>query len=745
MTYYFQNVAKEKSMHNMLTNLLMIVLVTTTASASVTFNLNTSTAPGFTDTSSTLIIRGSMNGWAGNDWEMSNAGGDYWVFTSDTLSDGEYEYKYVVIDDLGTEAWESTGNRSLTVSGETDLPQDFWENGTTPPYVETDSIDVWFRVSTAGIIGYDGDTMFVAGYMNSWNGEPLEQEGDTEFWSRQYSFDPEGELVAYKFQHGLGGWESIGNRTADLTADTTLSWVYWDNIPPTDVEVVYTNVTLTVVDEGLSFQDVRFKGQFSNWSLIQGYDDGTNGDQTANDGIWTTVLDSVVGPNSYEWGAVECDSSCDEGGNGIWLLNLISEPNQEFSVEEDGSVTGSTSFTIPYLGDEITKTVIFSVDMTEWLDEDDPTGMPVFSVSRGDQMQVRGAFNGWNCDEPADCEMTRTPGTNIFSLATSVTGYPSTATEFKYYMELDSSSVDILSQTYGDIYNGIGWEDSPQFGGGNRFFTLGADDGTGLLELPLSGYYDLPTGGVVPCCRTVTLSFHVDMVDAIEQGFDSSEDSVYISFKDRWLKYLQGLGDDYKVYATANGDGTYSADASFVGPFPWHMIYTWGFYDVSEVAYIEEGGGFGFGRSRARYHHANANNDCWWRDYSFPQDTFQVEDPPLPVEEFDPESICIPLASVGDEMIPDEYFLSENYPNPFNPTTSFTFGISSSKDVRISIYNILGQKIFSFEKGRMDAGTYEFNWNGENQMGEQVTSGIYFYEMEAGNDFRNIKKMTLLK
>ena len=62
-------------------------------------------------------------------------------------------------------------------------------------------------------------------------------------------------------------------------------------------------------------------------------------------------------------------------------------------------------------------------------------------------------------------------------------------------MEHDSSSIDILSQIYGDIYDGIGREDSPQFGGGNRYFTLGADDGTGLLELPLSGYYDLPSVG----------------------------------------------------------------------------------------------------------------------------------------------------------------------------------------------------------------------------------------------------------
>jgi len=120
-------------------------------------------------------------------------------------------------------------------------------------------------------------------------------------------------------------------------------------------------------------------------------------------------------------------------------------------------------------------------------------------------------------------------------------------------------------------------------------------------------------------------------------------------------------------------------------------------------------------------------------------------DPPLPVENWEPDSICIPLAGIDDGLIPDEFFLSNNYPNPFNPTTSFTFGISSSIEVNINIYNILGQKIFSYNNGKLDAGTYEFNWSGIDQIGQQVTSGIYFYEMEAGNDFREIKKMTLLK
>ena len=162
------------------------------------------------------------------------------------------------------------------------------------------------------------------------------------------------------------------------------------------------------------------------------------------------------------------------------------------------------------------------------------------------------------------------------------------------------------------------------------------------------------------------------MTGAEDLGFNAAEDSVYLSIKDRWLKYLQGLGDDYKVIASANGDGTYTVSPSFTGPFPWHMIYTWGFYDLSEVAYVEEGGGFGFGRFRARYQHANANNDCWWRDYSFPEDSWQF-DPPLPVEEFNPDSICIPLAGIDGSTVPENFYLSNNYPNPFNPTTSIIF------------------------------------------------------------------------
>jgi len=496
------------------------------APALATFNLNTSTAPGFTDSTATMVIRGSFNGWGGNEWAMTNVGGDYWTYTTmDSLPLGEYMYKYVFINATGDEAWESTADRPLNLTSDHTPILDYWESDVTPPYEPTDSLDVWFRVSTAGIVAYEGDTMHIAGSMNGWSGTALTHEGD-DFWSGQYSFSNDGAAIEYKFLIGTDGWESNDNRTANITGDTTLAFSYWDNAPPT--------------------------GE-----------------------------------------------------------------------------------------DPVTKTIIFSVDLTEWLDEDGATGMPVFSVARGDQMQVRGGFNGWNCDDPADCEMTRTPGTNIFSLAVSLTSLPDAEQEYKYYMQLDSSSIELFESTNGDMYSDMGWEDSPQFGGANRIFTLGADDGTGFLELELSGYYDLPAGAVIPAGQEVDVTFTVDMTGADADGF-SAEDTVSLVLKDKWLNYLQGLGDNSVHVATANGDGTYSATVTFTGPFPWHMIYTWSFYDVDNVADIEEGGGFGFGRFRARYQHANSDNNCEWENYTFPMDEWQ-KDPPLPLEDYDPESVCISL------------------------------------------------------------------------------------------------------
>jgi len=90
------------------------------------------------------------------------------------------------------------------------------------------------------------------------------------------------------------------------------------------------------------------------------------------------------------------------------------------------------------------------------------------------------------------------------------------------------------------------------------------------------------------------------------------------------------------------------------------------------------------------------------------------------------------------------YRLEQNYPNPFNPSTSIQYYIPSTSDVKIEIYNLLGSKITSFFEGKQSAGNHTINWNGTDQSGNPVASGIYFYKLSTPN-FSETKKMMLMK
>lgn len=100
----------------------------------------------------------------------------------------------------------------------------------------------------------------------------------------------------------------------------------------------------------------------------------------------------------------------------------------------------------------------------------------------------------------------------------------------------------------------------------------------------------------------------------------------------------------------------------------------------------------------------------------------------------------ISVLKVGSDAItPAAYSLEQNYPNPFNPSTTIKFAIPEVSNVKLTIYNILGQKVAELVNSTLEAGSYTFNWNAMN-----VASGLYFYELNT-NNFTAIKKMTLLK
>ena len=95
---------------------------------------------------------------------------------------------------------------------------------------------------------------------------------------------------------------------------------------------------------------------------------------------------------------------------------------------------------------------------------------------------------------------------------------------------------------------------------------------------------------------------------------------------------------------------------------------------------------------------------------------------------------------VSGQLIPDKYALEQNYPNPFNPSTKIKFSLPENvKNVRITIYNMLGQKVSVLVNGAMQAGSYEYQWNAQN-----FASGMYIYELRT-DKFVSIKKMMLLK
>lgn len=90
------------------------------------------------------------------------------------------------------------------------------------------------------------------------------------------------------------------------------------------------------------------------------------------------------------------------------------------------------------------------------------------------------------------------------------------------------------------------------------------------------------------------------------------------------------------------------------------------------------------------------------------------------------------------------FHLGQNYPNPFNPTTAISYQLSAISQVKLAIYNLLGQKVRTLVNARQPAGNYDVKWDGRDENGMEVSGGIYFYRLSAGS-FQKTRKMVLLR
>ncbi len=129
--------------------------------------------------------------------------------------------------------------------------------------------------------------------------------------------------------------------------------------------------------------------------------------------------------------------------------------------------------------------------------------------------------------------------------------------------------------------------------------------------------------------------------------------------------------------------------------------------------------------------HIETPKDDWANDFSTRGEVTVVD-------------VATAISNKNNRIVADKFALSNNYPNPFNPETTIEYFVPKTADVSLAIYNTLGQKVRTLVNNSVLPGSHVAKWNGRNDLGNSVPSGIYFYRLETGSKTMT-KRMVLLK
>jgi len=131
-----------------------------------------------------------------------------------------------------------------------------------------------------------------------------------------------------------------------------------------------------------------------------------------------------------------------------------------------------------------------------------------------------------------------------------------------------------------------------------------------------------------------------------------------------------------------------------------------------------------------------ADTEYWWRVVAIDTDSLTTES-----ETF---KFTVGYVAIAEAIaLPTEYILDQNYPNPFNPSTTLRYGLPEDSEVSMIIYDIRGNTVRSIESGSQVAGWYEHIWNGMNDEGQPVSTGLYLTRLRAGSYTKTIKMLYL--
>jgi hypothetical protein len=276
-----------------------------------------------------------------------------------------------------------------------------------------------------------------------------------------------------------------------------------------------------------------------------------------------------------------------------------------------------------------------------------------------------------------------------------------------------------------------GWE-----AGSNHAITFTGKD---LVLDPLKPNI-LPAGQ--PLTKDVTVRFSVDVNKALDwynkQPFQTPK-SVWVTgdwnnWGGSWgvsdTTTLVRLYDDGMTKGdAAKGDGIWTSEVVFRSGAAATHLYKYSIYAVG-VDTLNGGTSSMDNEAGFSMNHVMLINDT---------NPLQI----LPTDKFG-NQWNTKVEQIETVTVPTQFELRQNYPNPFNPHTEIVYALPQDAQVRLTIYNSLGRKIATLVDKKQPVGTYRATWNGRDDQNQSVASGMYFYQLQAGN-FNTTMKMVLVK
>ena len=452
----------------------------------------------------------------------------------------------------------------------------------------------------------------------------------------------------------------------------------------------------------------------------------------------------------------------DGSGNVGWenVVTTFPDNNRGFTLPAQ-----DTTLYLKYFGDAppvlnppVTQTVVFSVDAQPLAD------VGIFSRSRGDSLQVRGGFNGWDCNNADDCELVRVGGSEIYRRGVPFTASNGASFTYKYLVDLE---IDFAGITDPNDISNFGYEEPLDVGGGDRTFLF---DGSQTNQLGPQFFNSIRPGNVIPgSAGPITVAFEVNMNPArgFQNGnpFTPSEDTVYVNFEDKPWQLTQGftpaeIVNDAVDFALSDpdGDGIYTGTFALQTPTYNGVGYRYAYGSAGADELVFDGqGGFAAGRRRYRYVLPNANGS-FPSSFQFARDVFRPSDvlSPFEANPTDPDRDAKIAANpdlylqtgapdpftTAIEEVPGEVAEAAQavvFPNPVAGTATIRYDVPQAGAVSLRVYDLVGREVAVLVDGEQAAAKYDATFEAS-----RLAPGVYVYRLQAAGQLVS-GKLTVIR